>query len=65
MEKHRTYDIKFKLKAVDVAKKKSIAAREIGIKHLSSNNIIFDECTSMQVVLMFLSFVLTQLFANK
>ena len=33
MEKHKVYDIKFMLKAVDVAKKKSIAAaaQEYGV----------------------------------
>ena len=38
MEKHKAYDIKFKLKAVNVAKEKSIAAAaamEFGMKHSS------------------------------
>ena len=47
------YVVKFKLKAMDVAKKKSIAAaaRKLGVKHLSSNNIIFDKHTSMKIIL--------------
>ena len=51
-----------------VANKKSIAvaARELGVKHLtsSSKDIVFDESTSMQIILVLLSFVLTQLFTN-
>ena len=62
-EKHKAYAVKFKLKAVDVVKKKSIAAasREFGVKHSSSDRIIFNEHTSMKNVLAFLSGVLTQL----
>ena len=63
------YDIKFKLKVMDVAKKKFIAAaaaaREFGVKHLYSNNVVFDEYMSMPIILTFLSSALTQLFANK
>ena len=53
---------------MDVAKKKFIAAaatREFGVKHLCSNNIVFDEYMSMQIILTFLTFALAQLFANK
>ena len=68
MEKHEVYDIKFKLKAMDVAKKKSVAAaasREFGMKHSSSNNIILDQCTNMQIIFVFLSSTLTQLLLKK
>ena len=69
MEKHKAYNIKFKLRAVDVhvSNKKSIAASawEFGMKHSSSNTIAFDECTSKQIILVFLSFALAQLFTNK
>ena len=56
MEKHKTYDIKFKLKAVVVVKKKCITATawEFGVKHLSSNNIYLDEGVRMQIVFTFL-----------
>ena len=41
------------------------AAWEIGVKHLSSNNIVCDKYTSMKIILTLLSSALTQLFANK
>ena len=58
------YDIQFKLKVMDVAKKKSIAAaaaREFGIKCSSSNNIILDQCMNMQIIFVFLSSTLAHL----
>ena len=52
------------LKAVNVAKEKSIAAAaamEFGMKHSSRDNINLDKCKS---VLPFLWFMLTQFFTN-
>ena len=42
-EKDKVYEAKFKLKAVDVVKKKSIAAasREFDVEHSSSDRISF------------------------
>ena len=44
----KVYD-KFKLKAVNAAKKEFIAAatQQFGVKHSPSNHIIFDECIYM------------------
>ena len=56
-------------KAAVAANKKSIAAaplaRELDAKHSSSNKIIFDECTSMLIILALLSSVPILLFTNK
>ena len=67
MEDQKAYDVKFKLKVVDVGKKNCIgaAAQELCVKQSFSNNIIFAKFTSLQIILAFLSSVLTQHFANK